>query len=436
MMIALYIFLIAFVGDAFSLACAAQYRCSYVSADYNYVGCVSGQCVCYNNLGFTGNATTGNKCRCEAPDNVYWAGSPYCISFSTAAADKISRQQIAYQETVITQIYNSLIWPIPQAIIYALVTGGYSPYEAYFAVNATGRVDPVGTFVGQDGIVEYFYGAVWTGATRVSKVDITSIGSKGNKVFVSVNIFFDIMTADQTAVSYSYNLTQSGSFSFNGNGLIFTLDLIIHNLGAASDSTGVIDPTAPAFLGQICYVLLNIAGCNQVNDPTGYYTDMNDCLASFSSWRPGTLDNIYFNGNSTMCRYFHMVLALARPSVHCAHSGKTGGGKCIDHPYSSYYASSYQNKKKRSTLSIADVVVVGKDTFTDLKENNYARLHSIIHNSQKRSLGAVGPVNVKAMGKRDTENYVLDLSKNYNWETIRNSVGANIIGTVSTEPHH
>jgi len=47
--------------------------------------------------------------------------------------------------------------------------------------------------------------------------------------------------------------------------------------------------------------------------------------------------------NSAVCRYYHATLAIANPSVHCKHSGKTGGGKCIDHTYAEYYQHNFLN---------------------------------------------------------------------------------------------
>jgi hypothetical protein len=50
--------------------CSEQWQCLPVSEDYNFVRCVAGNCKCKD--GFLGNATSGNKCRCSAPNTVTW----------------------------------------------------------------------------------------------------------------------------------------------------------------------------------------------------------------------------------------------------------------------------------------------------------------------------------------------------------------------------
>lgn len=121
--------------------------------------------------------------------------------------------------------------------------------------------------------------------------------------------------------------------------MVQSLDLIIHNLGANSNQQ---TPQGPDTVDQLCYLILNVAGCNSTHNPSGYYTDMADCYNHFTNvYQWGSWDNLYFNGNSTICRYFHALLAIGRPYHHCSHAGKTGGGKCINHEYASYFLEDY-----------------------------------------------------------------------------------------------
>jgi hypothetical protein len=55
------------------LSCTEQWQCASVSLDYNYVLCVAGKCACRD--GFSGNATTGNKCSCLAPNVISWVNN-------------------------------------------------------------------------------------------------------------------------------------------------------------------------------------------------------------------------------------------------------------------------------------------------------------------------------------------------------------------------
>src|SRR5579863_802896 len=315
-------FLLALFSEINSLSCTAQYQCSSVTTNYNYVQCLNGQCQCLASTGFVGNATTQNQCRCDSPFNVYWlSATPYCIQYPDAVAYELEQAQDAYQLSVIEAVYQSLVWPTPAIIMNDLITGQVSPVASFVDLNAIGRVDPLGQFSTQDGIVEYFYGTVWTGSSRISKINFKKLISQDNIVCLNVVLSFDIYDQAQQNILFSYNLTQSGSFTFNsGTGLIESMDLIIHNLGANSDST---TPDTPATIEQLCFIILSVANCNSVFDPDGYYTDMTDCMNYFTDvYEWGTWDDIYFNGNSSICRYFHSLLAIGRPQIHCPHAGK------------------------------------------------------------------------------------------------------------------
>ena len=338
-------FLLALVSVTESLVCTQQWECNSVSTNYNYVTCTSGQCKC-SEFGFIGNASVDNKCRCVAPYKVYWEnGLSYCINYDDAVKYAKESFQEDTQIAKINLVYNSLIWPTPAGIIYSLITGTPNPIFDLFesGTGVKGRVDPVGTFTNNDGVVEYFYGAVWTGSPRISKVTFKKLISQDNIVHVNVVLLFEVYDQTQQNKLYSYNLTQSGSFTFDAQGKISSTDLIIHNLGATTDASNPIsDPKSPAFIQQVCGIILGVANCISDKDPEGHYTDFADCINSFTNvYQGGTFDNIYFNGNTSVCRFYHSLLAIARPEHHCPHSGKTGGGKCITHTYQSYYDQNY-----------------------------------------------------------------------------------------------
>lgn len=338
------ILLLALLSVTEGLVCNQQWQCNTVSADYNYVNCVSGQCTC-STLGFVGNATVINKCRCVLPNKVYWEnGLSYCLNFNNAV--KIEKENLKedIQIAKINMLYDSLIWPTPYSIITALITGTYHPIFDLFVSAAKGRVNPLGTFTGNDGVIEYFFGAVWTGSTRIVKVTLNKIISQNNIVFIDVVLHFE--TWDQTLQNKlgSYNLSQLGSFTFDEQeGKVKYTDLTIPNLGATTTASNPIsDPKSPAFIQQACGIILGAANCTADKDPLGYYVDFPDCINSFTNvYEGGTFDNLYFNGNTSVCRFYHSLLAIARPDKHCSHAGKGGGGKCINHPYESYYAQQY-----------------------------------------------------------------------------------------------
>jgi len=327
--------LLILVAYTMALQCTRQHECTSVSQNYNYVTCLNGECVCRDDLGFSGAATTASKCRCLTPNNVYWSETdPYCISYKDAVLYRASSARDKALLSSVDTLYRSLVWPTPQAIMGALIYGVPTPVDYLFSVNSKGRVDPLGTFATREGLVEYFYGAVWTGAARIRQVVFDKLVVTNNTVAVSVDILFDDYDITQANVVYTYNLTQSGTFTFDSNNQIKSVDVIIHNLGAA--------PHVDLDASSQCYIILTQAGCNSTHDPLGYYTDFADCVHHFTNVYPtGTWDNAYFNGNTSICRLYHSILSIARPHMHCSHAGKTGGGKCQSHEYSSYYTTSY-----------------------------------------------------------------------------------------------
>lgn len=315
--------------DAGSVSCTEQYECAFVSFDYNYVVCVNNTCQCATANGFAGSAVSTDKCRCNSPLGVYYQGStPYCISYPQCAASEVAADRIRILNSKVTQVYTNLVYPLAPAIL-----AGEVSVADIFGPNARGRIDPLGTFDTYATLVEYFYVLAFTSTGRVISVDFVDLFGVGNEVFVRVNILFE--NFDGTG---AYNLTQSGRYVFDENNLILSTDLIIHNLGKASN---------PPLLGQpseiaaVCTVLtVNPATCPPAMDPTGYYANYTDCVNFLTNEVPfGTFDQSF--SNSVACRLIHTLLTVYDPVVHCPHAGKTGGGKCIDVPYNVYYDVSY-----------------------------------------------------------------------------------------------
>lgn len=335
----LFIGLIAFLCLIYytqALSCTAQWQCTSVSTDYNYVSCNAGQCQCLTSNGFVGSATATSKCGCPSGYTITWVnGAPYCYSIPNAIAFQQQNDRCNILKGKITSLYNGLIWPSSRNIMLSLIAGVPSTATTLFANVSIGRVDPAGEFANFAGLTEYFYGTLWLGSTRVPSVDIRLLLCNGNKVSVRLNIFFQQFTStDGTQLEFVYNLTQSGFYSFDDNNLINGTDLIIHNLGKVSNPK---TPPGPDMIGGVCYLYAQ-AGCTPTDDPTGFYSDFNDCFAFLSGTPFGTWDDLRMN--TVLCRYYHVLLALA-DKVHCKHVGKNGGGKCYDHTYESYYLTEY-----------------------------------------------------------------------------------------------
>jgi len=157
--------------------------------------------------------------------------------------------------------------------------------------------------------------------------------------YMAVNIEITVYDESQSSILFGYVLRQSGTFRFNSQGLVESMDLIIHNLGPNSNHLS--PPGSQSQIDMYCHLLLEVAHCNSTNDPTGYYHSNAECHQYFNSYRWGSWDDIYFNGNTSICRFYHALLAIGRPSIHCPHAGRDGGGVCIDHEYTTYFDTNF-----------------------------------------------------------------------------------------------
>lgn len=324
-----------------SLSCSAAWECSSVTDNFNFVDCIDNVCICKTELGFSGSATTSDKCRCD-PGDVYWGkgtpyckicespasiiysdGIPYCVSAPDCESLSAEEARQAVHRGVVRQIYENLVYPTP-----LLILGGSYPINNLFSENSRGRVTPVGSFDDFLSVEEYFYALAATPNSIVTRVFIKSLVSTGNVVGVEVDILFNNTEGQR-------NLTQMGFYTFDETDRVSSTDLVILNLGAASDPPAAAQPFA---IQGLCGFLLQTCS-NPEYDPTGYYTDVNDCINFMSGIEYGSWDRA--NSNSVTCRQLHSLLTITRPEVHCKHSGKTGGGKCIDWTYQSFYDVEY-----------------------------------------------------------------------------------------------
>ena len=187
--------------------------------------------------------------------------------------------------------------------------------------------------------LEYFYGSIFTPYTNIRNIWIQKILVQDNvvssRIVFKLN-YYNFPNADQ--IVFSANVTQTAFFTFDDNNLVSAVEVINHNLGWAFENFQYFTDTAALF-ATTCNSIINNAKCDSTNDPQGFYTDMNDCINFMASIRVGTLDKV--RDNSVVCRQYHSTLAIARPGVHCPHTGKTGGGKCIVQNYANYYLSNY-----------------------------------------------------------------------------------------------
>jgi hypothetical protein len=316
-----------------SNTCTIRLNCLSYTTHLAYVDCVSGHCVCLTNQGFTGNATLTSKCDCADGNTVRSeAGSVYCLSLALATLLQVNQSLGEFYVSQAKEVYTNLIYPIPLEIL-----NGSLSVDNLFAPGVIGRVDPLGIFNGKT-FSDYFYVfAVMPGipAIQVGKVTFpkSAVNLTGPLPVVSirVDIGFSPLGVPDFIVQ---NVTESGTFTFAPNGTILTADLIIHNVGFATDPT---IKNRTAFVESFCTDYFTF--CNRTTDPLGYYNTSQQCfntLFDADIIRQETFlgsTNVTYDqagGNTMICRRVHLSIARFDPSFHCPHAGQTGGGQCTD----------------------------------------------------------------------------------------------------------
>lgn len=354
-------FALLFLAGVKSIPCGvASVNCLSVSDHPLYVYCnpTNQQCACYADRGFLGNATPGNRCRCPSELKIHPDGGKlYCTTLQNGVAYQL---ETALNNEIIRRammVYTELKHPRPPIINSNLINGIPDPYLDLFSNDTKGRVAPVGLFEGHAMVVEYYAGAMVTGATQVHDAYFNSVGVYNYTSFIDVVLNISVMNTNQTAVVRRYPLNQIGTDRFNRTTLkIYSGSKDIVMLDAAVKWVGTLNFSSPILHQQICTVLLTVSQCTPARDPLGHYDNVSDCLSYLGQLKPGSLVDTLFDADTVACRYFHMVFTRADPFLHCPHAGKTGGGKCIVTEYISWFYEKYKKRygsgEKRGILEI------------------------------------------------------------------------------------
>ncbi|KXS11553.1 hypothetical protein M427DRAFT_60571 [Gonapodya prolifera JEL478] len=211
-----------------------------------------------------------------------------------------------------------------------------------FHPDVRARVTPLGDFEGRAGVEEYFYG-LGAGIVRIVFKKLLCDPSNG---IVSAHVH---LVSDQPPL-YS-NYTHVGYWQFNDTtGTVNSADVNFVMLGLLSNPT-LADPTvyvqgacALATLGLGKNTSVPAGTCVKYQNDTKFVGNTPeemyaDCTKFLTSIDLGTWDAV--NQNTTVCRFLHAQLTQFRPEVHCAHVGRTGGGKCVLHSWQDYYTKDF-----------------------------------------------------------------------------------------------
>jgi len=332
-----------------AVQCSRNEDCNCVSDRPGYATCRLGLCFCNPKQGFDGNATLSSPCRCDAPKQVTVVGdrkgqipTAYCVDPVAAANSAFEEARCERLKAKVTRLYELTIFPNPIGVM----TGAINLNDI-FHPDSQARITPLGVYTGQVGVQEYFYGLPSSPVTNIVSIDVPWIICEGLEVSILVNFLFSSPGGIPATL---FNLTEHGLFTFNEGELVVNTEGTIVNLGTIIDphDTVIGNVTVPAELileqtiVSVCQVMTTGVFVNgqQVSQPTCVgpnqnYDNFTDCYTFMKSIPQGSWYRA--NSNTFSCRQLHSLLTPYRPDVHCVHAGKTGGDKCIDFTYNSYY---------------------------------------------------------------------------------------------------
>lgn len=264
-----------------------------------------------------------------------WSPLDYNASIGGNYTSPLCRQLIKTS----SQALNDVLWPKSAEIALSHVYPLFTP-------NITGRVVPVGTFSDVAGAIEYFYvlaGPLSTnpldgvGQMHVSGVDIKFIDCDDSSGVPRTSYLVEFQFNNGTTEADNVvRLQVSGFYVFNNEGKICSYDWTIRRLGFAQDNQVVPDtfPTREAAYAGVCTGIQTYCTGNNTQ-----YSSLEECVSFMGTLPWGSWD--YADQNNFVCRTLHTILVPSRPAVHCPHTGKNGGGKCVDHPYEQLYQDAF-----------------------------------------------------------------------------------------------
>ena len=211
-----------------------------------------------------------------------------------------------------------------------------------FAGNIIGRVDATRDFIGQELNTEYVFGTFAQQQLEPQTVSLLGAPTSynivrfaGSQNVVAFSVIIDVFIKPiNTTIPTEWLIY----FTFNSNGEISQYDVTIRYLNRAFEyiyglaqeelqlnSTAAVQAYLTTALAEsICGIAQQY--CNGSNLQ---YDSPADCMDFLThDIRFGQSDE--FGMNTLLCRMVHQVMVPFRPSVHCPHIGKTGGGYCVD----------------------------------------------------------------------------------------------------------
>jgi hypothetical protein len=209
------------------------------------------------------------------------------------------------------------------------------------------------------GLAEYFYGLTPNNITFdgvpnlvISEVHLTQFISDTaqQKAFSSIEYY----TTDRTGASPPINSTQVGLWRFDKDGRILEFDLWnpLYSEVTRAVVAGQALLSDPAFKDALINITCDRHErfCTQ-NASHVQYSSVAACQEFLKGRRMGEPD--VFSADNVLCRNQHATLTQLRPEVHCPHVGPSGGGFCVDTPYTDYFQKPMESFKNDPNRLIA-----------------------------------------------------------------------------------
>ncbi|KAF8164118.1 hypothetical protein K438DRAFT_2025345 [Mycena galopus ATCC 62051] len=208
-----------------------------------------------------------------------------------------------------------------------IISQGASAVPAgLFNANATGRVTPVGEFFGFQDSFEYFFGLtpLPSGSPPNGAITATTIAefTSGCPEVAASTVYLSVSTInpDNSTGPFLTALKQVAFWRFDDQGAVLQYDAWIPNLDLFAKLSRGYDQYTLAGMNAAIQGICALQDTTCVGNNT-VYDGIPDCVQALAAKNYRREDEA----------------GTFRWTVHCAHVGPTGGGKCVDIEYNDGY---------------------------------------------------------------------------------------------------